>query len=333
MVNNPDGHLHIFVINVGQGDTTIIVTPGGSVTIIDAIRPNKLVQFLTNSSINGGLDLDGTIEHLVVTHPHTDHFRGANRLANEFTIRRATFAPSWHVFGLGPTTYQGLVSNLEQGGTIISFLSGYSREYPDNLLVVPPGTQDPVVDEDAVFIELLGPTNALIRSLENARNFNTNHLTIMGVINWRNARMIIAADAQMENWASFREEGLMERSCQILRSAHHGSKNGTQWELIDRIDPSYLLISTDPDGRNRLPDLASAGVFTTFDNGDARRSAVMTVDSGTIHIQSNNGGRFSLEFCGESVDDFINLTNMTRLTHANNPSDLLNLLNSRINEL
>lgn len=325
--------MHIYAINVGQGDSTIIVTPGGTVTVIDALRPDKLVNFLNTSAANGGLELDGTIEHLIITHPHADHFGGANRLAEEFNITRGTFAPSWHAFGLGPPTYQGLISNLESKGTIINFLSGYSRWYPDNLLIIPQGNQTPVVDQDAVFIELLGPTNALIRSLENSSNFNTNHLTIMARVNWRNVRMIIAGDAQMENWAFFREEGLMEDNCQILRSAHHGSKNGTQWELIDRIDPSYVIISSDPDGRHHIPDLVGAGIFTAFNNAGNSRSVVMTIDSGTIHIQSTTGNGFIMESCGEGANNDIDLGNGTSLTHASNPSNMFDLLNLRVSEI
>ncbi len=333
MVNNPDGHLHIYVVNVGQGDTTVIVTPSGVVTVIDAVRPDKLVNFFNTRDDLGGLGLDGTIEHLIITHPHSDHFSGGNRLANEFNITRATFAPSWHTLGLGPATYQGLVSNLESNNTIINFLSGYSRWYPDNLLIIPPGGQNPIVDEDALYLELLGPTNALIRSLEGARNLNTNHLSIMARVNWRNARMIIAADAQMENWASFREEGLMEENCQVLRCAHHGSKNGTQWEIIDRIDPSFLIVSSDPEGRHHLPDLSSAGVFTSFDNSGNSRSTVMTNDSGTIHLRSQAGRRFTLEICRELINDTIDLRNSIRLSHLNNPSNFLDLLNRRIADL
>ncbi|MDX1479229.1 MAG: MBL fold metallo-hydrolase [Saprospiraceae bacterium] len=328
MINNPDGLLHIYVVNVGQGDTTIIVSPQGTVTVIDAQRPDKLERFLTAE-----LGLDGTIEHLIITHPHADHFNGANRLASSFAVTRATFAPSWHEFGLGPPTYQGLVSALEASGTIINFLSGYSRWYPDNLLVVPAGATSPVVDEDALYIELLGPTNALIRSLEGAQHFNTNHLSIMARVNWQSARMIIAADAQMENWAFFREEGLMEENCQVLRSAHHGSKNGTQWELIDRIDPAYVIISSDPDGRHHIPDLVGSGIFTDFNNPNNRRSVVMTSDSGTIHLQSTNGRRFTLEFGAEGVNDPVDLSQMTRLTHNSNPTNIFDLLNTRIAEI
>jgi len=53
--------------------------------------------------------------------------------------------------------------------------------------------------------------------------------------------MILAGDAQMENWAAFDQEGLLEDPCAVLKSAHHGSSNGTQWERLRRLEPSGWL--------------------------------------------------------------------------------------------
>lgn len=90
MITPADGDLHIYMVNVGQGDTTVIVSPEGRVILIDAFRGAKIVQLLRD------LGNDGNIEHLIITHPHSDHFGGGNKVANEFTILQATLAPYWH---------------------------------------------------------------------------------------------------------------------------------------------------------------------------------------------------------------------------------------------
>jgi len=328
MVRNPDGALHIYAVNVGQGDTTVVVTPEGKVAIIDAYRPDKLFNFLVD------LGVEDEIEYLIITHPHSDHFSGANRLLRNFRIDKAVFAPAWHEFGLGPATYRTLIDNIDASPNNgdITFLSGYKRWYPDNLLITPNGTSNPLLDESAPYFEFLGPTNALIGELEASRNFNTNHLSIISRITWKNFRMIVSGDAQMENWDFFRREGLMRENCSILRCAHHGSKNGTQWELIDRLDPSYVIVSSDPTMGHNLPDLASAGIFLSYDN-DNSRTVVMTRDSGTIHIKSTNGSnRPTIEFYGDAFNQNVDLTNATRLTHASDLSDFEGLINSRIAE-
>ena len=83
MAAHHDGDLHIYMLSVGQGDTSIIVTPEGQIIIIDAARPAKLIGLLKD------LQCDGNIEHVVITHPHRDHYSGANRLAKDMNILNA----------------------------------------------------------------------------------------------------------------------------------------------------------------------------------------------------------------------------------------------------
>ena len=75
MIANPDGNLHVYMLNVGQADTSVILSPLGKVIVIDATRPGKLLKLLDD------LDNNNTIEHLIITHPHNDHYSGGNRLA------------------------------------------------------------------------------------------------------------------------------------------------------------------------------------------------------------------------------------------------------------
>jgi competence protein ComEC len=323
MTATPDGNLHVYMLSVGQGDTSVIVSPEGTVIVIDATRPGKLRQLLSD------LGLDGTIEHLIITHPHDDHFSGGNSLVKNVTIEHATVAPFWHEFGLGPTTYRRLIGRLEAQDTNVSFLSGYSRWYLDNALMDDPTGKDPIIDPNAPYLELLGPTNGLVRLLEDANIFNTNHLSIMTRLAWRKFRMISAGDAQMENWSFFDQERLMEERCHVFRAAHHGSMNGMQWERIDRLDPRALIVSSDPAGRHHLPDLVGAANLTKFDSID-NRMAVMTRDSGTIHLTVTATGRRTLECFGDEPRDNVDLSAGKPLDQHSNPTDWSRLLNERL---
>ncbi|MFN2224607.1 MAG: MBL fold metallo-hydrolase [Chloroflexota bacterium] len=324
MTARQDGNLHVYMLSVGQADTSVIVSPKGTVIVIDATRPSKLLRLLSDLGSNG------TIEHLVITHPHDDHFSGGNSLANNSTIEHATVAPFWHEFGMGPTTYRRLIGRLEAQGTNVAFLSGYSRWYLDNALMDDPaGGGDPVIDPNAPYLELLGPTNGLVRLLEEANIFNTNHLSIMTRLAWRNFRMISAGDAQMENWSFFDQERLMEDRCHVLRAAHHGSMNGTQWERIDRLNPIELIVSSDPAGRHHLPDLIGAANLTKFDSMD-NRMAVMTRDSGSIHLTVTAGGKRTFECFGDDPAANVDLGAAALLDHQTNPTDWPGLLNDRV---
>ena len=203
---------------------------------------------------------------------------------------------------------------------------------PDEALIVPDEGGDPIVDLNAPYLELLGPTNGLIRQLEEAKIFNANHLSIITRIVWRRFRMIIAGDAQLENWAYFDSERLMEDPCQVLRTAHHGSPNGTQWERIKHINASLVVVSSNPHGGHHLPDLTSTAIFTKYNKAD-NRMAVITKYTGTIYIQIPEKGRHSVRRFDEEADQFIDFDRRVKLTPATNPTEWLGLLNDRVASL
>ena len=43
---NTNGQMWIYCVNVGQGDTTVIITPENNVVIIDAMRAKKITRLL-----------------------------------------------------------------------------------------------------------------------------------------------------------------------------------------------------------------------------------------------------------------------------------------------
>lgn len=68
--DNPDGNIKVTVINVGQGDSIFLQFPDGTNALIDG-GPNSgpVAQFLSEHNVT-------RIDHLVLTHPHADHFTG-----------------------------------------------------------------------------------------------------------------------------------------------------------------------------------------------------------------------------------------------------------------
>jgi hypothetical protein len=234
---------------------------------------------------------------------------------------------------MGPPTYRKLIGHLADQDTNVTFLSGYSRWYPDGAMTTPPASQDPEIDPDAPCLELLGPTNGLVRMLEDANVFNANHLTIMSRLTWRKFAMISTGDAQMENWAFFDHERLMESKCQILRAAHHGSPNGTQWERITRLGSSLVVVSSDPWSGHHLPDLSSTAIFAKFDSV-VGQMAVITRDTGTIHLIVDASGKRTLERFDDIVPSSdVDLANSVALDELHNPTDWAALLNDRVANL
>jgi competence protein ComEC len=260
--------LAIYLLNVGQADTSVIKTPAGNIIVIDAVSPKKLTDLLNR------LRPDGEIAQLIITHPHDDHYRGADSLLDKFHVQRVTLAPFWQE--PGPPGYHAIINRLSELEVPTRFLCGYERLYPD-------GGAYPDYD-DSLLLELLGPSNNTLDELARSNTLDPNHLSIISRLCYGTFSMVFAADAQMENWQHYDEEGLLEKKCTILRAAHHGSKRGSQWERIERLSPSLVVVSSDPNGEHDLPDLVGSVIFLEFGQS-AGQTAVLTYDTGTIEIE------------------------------------------------
>jgi competence protein ComEC len=260
--------LEVYLLNVGQADTSVIKTPAGHIIVIDAYRTQKLKHVLHH------LRPDGRIAHLIITHPHRDHYLAVDGVLDEFQVQRVTLAPFWHY--PGSPGYHAVINRIGTLGIPVRFLSGYERHYPD-------GGTFPQFGNKPV-LELLGPSNSLQEELAEANELTPNHLSIISRLTYGEFSIVFAADAQMENWQHFDQEGMLDDNCDILRAAHHGSKRGSQWERLERLGPSLVVVSSDPEGHHHLPDVVGGIMFWEFDQG-ARQAVALTHATGTIKIE------------------------------------------------
>jgi competence protein ComEC len=281
-----------------------------------------------------GLPVGDEIDLLLITHPHLDHYGGAGRLVREHPVLQAVFAPFWNTFGMGSSMgYPQLVADLHRRGAKCQFLSGYARVYPDNVAAAP-GPPGAGLAPGALCLEMLGPTNALVHSLEDQTQFDTNHLSIMSRISWGDIGVVIAADAQMENWAVFDNERMMKDGCDILRAAHHGSGNGTQWERLFRLKPDLTVVSSDLSVGHGLPDVTGAAVFARYTLANPILHPVaLTGDSGTIEVVVDAVGAVDVHRFGEAHHQYVNLASSSTLDWRSNPTDWKRVLRVKARRL
>jgi len=103
----------------------------------------------------------------------------------------------------------------------------------------------------------------------------------------------------------------------VLKAAHHGSARGTQWEILERIAPKYVIVSSDQNGRFKLPDRIGCETFRRYAE---RRVVALTRETGTIKIVIENG-KYKVFRYGERHTDFVSAGTVRELKRDNNPTD------------
>jgi beta-lactamase superfamily II metal-dependent hydrolase len=116
----PGGELRAIFIDVGQGDSTLIILPTGETVLIDTGErqdASAVIVQLRNNGIQ-------TINYLILTHPHLDHIGGAPVIINGFDVKSVWMPDTTHTTQaferlLNAIAGKGLNIDIAQAGTIL----------------------------------------------------------------------------------------------------------------------------------------------------------------------------------------------------------------------
>ena len=313
MTIDTKGNLWVFNLNVGEGDSSIIVTPKGKVIIIDAKNPKKIIELFSNL----GFTSKDEIELLVITHPHNDHYSGAFALVDRYEVRSVILSP--FDYYQGTPGYWKLIEGFDSQKIRTSFLSGLQKLYPD-------GSANPDSGDTQICLELLGPSRGIMANLARANRLNPNHLSIIARLCWGKFNMVFAADAQMENWQHFDSEEMLGGSCSLMKAAHHGSANGTQYERLQMLKPGYVYVSSDPNGKFKLPDSIGCQTFLRYSQ---HKVAALSDCVGSIQTDIDGTGKYSVYYFDDEKNSPVSLSNRKILSIGTNTTDWNSLRRAR----
>ena len=233
----------VAVLDVGQGDSILVVTPGGKTALVDAGEPGDGKVILAALK-KYGVD---HIDLLVATHAHADHIGAADEVIRGTAVARVLYS------GVPNTT-----KNYED------FLKAVDEKRAE-LIRAQPG-QNFELGGGAV-LRVLAPIEPFFRKEDLRSGGNEpNANSVVTRLDYGAFSMLLTGDAEEQT----ERERLIKNGANIraavLKVGHHGSKYATSEEFLKRGEFKVAVISAGMDNRYGHPSqevldrLKAAGV-------------------------------------------------------------------------
>ena len=260
--------LKIYFVDVGQGDSTFIVTPKNETILIDGggslgtdfdVGESTLLPYILDRGYK-------KIDLMFVSHFDQDHIGGLFKILEELKVEKVC------------------ISKQEEDSENYQKFLNIVKEKNIQVLVVKIG--DKIVLDNNLYFDILWPKDKQIE--ENELNNNA----IVMKLNYNNFSMMFTGDiekkAEEEIIETYKNLKILESD--ILKVAHHGSKTSTTDEFLNKVKPKIALIGVGKDNMFNHPS------NTTIEKLENMGIKIYRTDlNGEISICVNNNGEVSIK--------------------------------------
>lgn len=217
--------LKIYFIDVGQGESTLIVTPYNKTILIDGggsetydVGKNTLLPYLLDRKIT-------KIDYVIISHFDTDHVGGILTVLEELKVGKVIISKQYE----NSENYEKFLEIIKE----------------KNILVKQVNARDNINIEKNVQIKALFPNTKLIS--ENSSNNNS----LVFKLTFNDFSVLFTGD--IEEIAEVRLAQMYGKSdilkSTVLKVAHHGSKSSSIQEFLELVQSKIALIGV---GKNNL---------------------------------------------------------------------------------
>ncbi|MBT4511292.1 MAG: DNA internalization-related competence protein ComEC/Rec2 [Chloroflexi bacterium] len=262
VITAPDNRLHVYVLDIGQGDS-ILLQKGNQQIIIDG-GPNsgKMADQLGDKLPFW----DRTIELLVLTHPDADHITGLIDILQRYKVQKVV------------TSGQEYDSDLYREWCKLVEEKGVER------IIAVAGQE--IVMQDGVHLTVIHPQDTLFEG--ETTDLNNNSVVIR--LEYGKFSFLLTGDIGEEVEKCLLDEDVNLKSV-ALKVAHHGSNTSTTAEFLNEVGPLFATISVSADNRFGHP---SNEVVDELEEAVGRDGLLVTSEDGAIEFITD-GNRLWIE--------------------------------------
>lgn len=237
--------LVVHFIDVGQGNSILVQTPGGKHMLVDTggwpgefesgtgAGTKVVVPYLRRLGVRR-LDL------LVITHPHEDHAGGMKAVIEAFPVDLVLVSPVGRTSG--QVAFRGVQgSSSARSQTVDQMLPAYRQLLAEldarGIPVRVTGAGDRLHIDRAVELQVLGPPRPLLTGTRS----DFNNASIVLRLRYGNEVLLLTGDIEVEAQQALIDSGA-DLSCTVLKIPHHGSRYLSP-SFLEKTHPSVAVIS------------------------------------------------------------------------------------------
>ena len=249
LLSGPDGKLHVYFFDVGQGDSTLIVTPSGRQVLVDGGPESDSATGSLTGPLSAG---DQSLDLVLLTHMDADHSRGLLEVLERYRVGSV-------LVGLeqpDSSLYPQWSATLER------------KKLPK--VAVEAGYE--ILLEPGITLEVVHPPSNPIGGPRPDRNNNGVVLRLV----YGGVSFLLASDIEAEAENYLAVQGPVLEST-VLKVPHHGSKTSTTKAFLARVDPAVAVVSVGEGNRFKHPSpevvqrlgesVVPGGVYRTDQDG------------------------------------------------------------------
>ncbi len=237
--------LFISVIDVGQGDCILVENENGHTYLIDSGSSSiknaakyKVIPYLKSRGI-------ARLDYVMVSHGDDDHINGILEMIEEDMIKICNLVlPDCRQF---KEAYRELVVLAEAKGISVCYVQ-----------------ENTSLKDNTLSIDIISPDNGIYHDI--------NEASMVMKLSYYSFSMYFTGDIGIET-----EKRLLPllTHADIIKVPHHGSKNSSSWEFLEKITPCLAVVSCGANNRYGHPHMETVErykavctqMFTTAETG------------------------------------------------------------------
>ncbi|OGH46840.1 MAG: hypothetical protein A3B47_01745 [Candidatus Levybacteria bacterium RIFCSPLOWO2_01_FULL_39_24] len=219
-----DKKLHVVICNVGQGDAIFVRTPSGSDILIDGGPDDSVLNCLGKHMPFW----DRTLELVMLSHPHTDHFMGLFSVLQNYKV--TAFASE--NLSNKTTGFSNLMDKIKTQNIPIKFLFAGDR----------------FVLKDGIMLKIVGPTQEFLNRTSPGGTIgeSSEFASLETLVKYKKFSVLLTGDSQVAELGDILPPTLRGQDdipLSVLQVPHHGSRFGLTADILDVLSPKLAVIS------------------------------------------------------------------------------------------